>query len=130
MKKTITIIMLLLVVIACKKHRITKKEDLYKIAYNNDSTTVKFTGIVTNAKNDCWADGTCSIEVNNNWWVAIIYGKRDPSRIPKDRGLVTGIRFSKDNKVIGKRVKVYAKIRDKNRLTVEGNNNYYVEVIE
>lgn len=130
MEKTTTIIMLLLVVIACKNHTTTKNQDLYKIVYNKDSTTVKFTGIVTNAKNDCWVDGKCSIEVNNNWWVAIIYGKRDPGRIPKERGLVTGIRFSKDNEAIGKRVRVYAKIRDKNRLTVEGNNNYYVEVIE
>lgn len=49
---------------------------------------MKFTGIVTNAKNDCWADGTCSIEVNNNWWVEITHGLGDPSREPKERGVV------------------------------------------
>ncbi len=100
------------------------------VTYNTDSTTVKFVGVITNVKNDCWVDGTCSIEVDNKWWVAITYGKRDPSRIPKERGQIIGIRFTKDNESIGKKVTIYAKIRDKNRLTVEGSKEYYVKVIE
>ncbi len=101
------------------------------VIYNTDSTTIKFKGVITKIKYDCRVDATCSIEVNDKWWIAIIYGKRGPSRIPKERGLVTGIRFfPEDPKIIGKRVNVFAKIRDKNRLTVEGSKEYYVKVIE
>ena len=121
--------MLLLVVIACKTPHKSKKQDRSKIIYNIDSTTVKFKGEITNIKYDCRVDGICSIEVNNKWWIAIVYGKRDRSRIPKERGKVTGIRFfPEDKEIIGKRVAVFAKIRDKNRLTVEGDNNYFVKV--
>ncbi len=110
--------------------KLLKKQDTSGITYNIDSTTVKFEGIITNAKNDCWVDGTCSIEVNNKWWIAIVYGKRDPSFRKKERGLVTGIRFTKDNESIGKRVKVYAKIKNNNQLTLEGSKTYYAKTIE
>jgi len=108
----------------------TKKQDTTEIIYNTDSTTVKFEGIITNAKNDCWVDGVCSIEVNNKWWIAIEYGKRAPSFWKKERGLVTGIRFTKDNESIGKKVKVYAEIKKNNQLTLEGSKAYYVKIIE
>ena len=100
---------------------------------NADSTTIKFEGIITNIKYNCRVDGICSIEVDNKWSIAIIYGKRDPSRIPKERGKVIGIQFfPEDPKVVGKKVNVFAKIRDKkkNRLTVEGSSDYFVKVIE
>lgn len=131
MLKQISITLLFIVVIACKTPYKSKKQDLLKTIYNTDSTTVKFKGVITNIKYDCRVDGLCSIEVNGKWQIAIIYGRRDPSRIPKERGLVTGIQFFPvDKEIIGKRVSVFAKIRAENRLTVEGNNNYYVKVIE
>lgn len=100
-----------------------------RIIYNADSTTVKFKGVVTNVKNDCWADGTCSIEIDNKWWLAITYGKRDPSRIPKERGK-DNIKFTEDNKSVGKKVKIYAKIKKRNKLTLEGSNTYYALIIK
>jgi len=104
-----------------------------QIIYNADSTTVKFKGVVTNAKNDCWLDATCSIEVDNKWWIAIKYGRRPKEFRLRERGEVTGIRFTKDNESIGKKVIVYAKIKgnkDQNKLTLEGSKIYYVKVIE
>jgi len=45
--------------------------------------------------------------------------------------LVTGIQFfPEDPKLMGKRVAVFAKIRTKNNLTVEGSKEYYVKTIE
>ena len=131
MLKQISITLLFIVVIACKTPYESKNQDLLKTTYNTDSTTVKFKGVITNIKYDCRVDGLCSIEVNNKWQIAIIYGRRDPSSIPKERGLVAGIQFFPvDKEIIGKKVKVFAKIRAENRLTVEGNNSYYVKVIE
>lgn len=131
MIKQISIALLFILVISCKAPNQPKKQGLSKIIYSTDSTTVKFKGIITNIKYDCRVDAVCSIEVNNKWWIAIIYGKRNPSSIPKERGKVTGIQFfPEDKELLGKKVAVFAKIRTKNQLTVEGNNNYYVKVIE
>lgn len=116
--------------VSCKNSRISKKQDVSEVINDKDSTTVKLEGIITNTKNDCWVDGTCSIEVNNKWWIAIVYGKRDPSFIPKEHGTYNGIRFTEDNESIGKRVKVYAKIKKNNHLTLEGSKMYYVKTIE
>lgn len=131
MIKQILIALLFILVISCKTPYKPNKQNHLKTTYNKDSTTVKFKGIITNIKYDCRVDAVCSIEVNNKWWIAIIYGRRDPSRIPKEHGLITGIQFfPEDKNIIGKKVAVYAKIRAENKLTVEGDNNYYVKVIE
>ncbi|WP_432410671.1 hypothetical protein [Rasiella sp. SM2506] len=121
---------LLTILVGCRDSKIANKQDAAAVTYSTDSTTVKFEGVVTAVKNDCWADGECSIEVNNEWWIAIVYGLRDPSTIPKQRGQSKEIRFTEDYESIGKMVKVYAKIEKNNSLTLEGNNAYYVEVIE
>jgi len=55
---------------------------------------------------------------------------RDPSRPKKERGVYTGIRFTKDNNSIGKKVKVYAEIKNANLLILEGRKAYYVKTIE
>lgn len=139
MNKLLFILVFMIMSLSCKSSylKTTQQEAVNrievekpKVTYNSDETTVKLKGIVTNAKNDCWNDGKCSIEVDDKWWIAITYGKRDPSFIPKESGLVTGIRFTKDNESIGKKVAVYAKIRKQNELSLEGNKAFYVNVIE
>lgn len=116
--------------ISCNDLKIAKKQHIQAVIYNTDSTTVQFKGIVTDVKNDCWADGICSIEVNHKWWIVIAEGLGDPSLAPIKRGKATGIRFTKDNESIGKKVSVYAKIRDNKVLTLDGSIDYYVKVIE
>ncbi|TLP74286.1 hypothetical protein [Maribacter sp. ACAM166] len=116
--------------ISCKDSKLVHKQDTAKVMYSKDSTTVRFEGIITDAKNDCWADGECSIEVNHKWWVEIEYGLRDPNSIPKESGQAKGIRFTENNESIGKKVKVYAGIIDTNKLTLVGKKAYYVEVVE
>lgn len=116
--------------VSCKDSSLVHKKDTTEFTYSTDSTTVKFNGIITNAKNDCWADGMCRIEVNHKWWIVIAEGLGDPSLMPVESGKATGIRFTKDNESIGKIVAVYAKIRDKNLLTLDGSIDYYVKVIE
>jgi hypothetical protein len=115
---------------SCKDSEVLNKQDVSEIIYSTDSTTVKFEGIITNAKNDCWADGMCSIEVNHKWWIVIAEGLGDPSIMPVESGKATGIRFTKNNESIGKVVAVYVKIRNKNLLTLDGSNEYYVKVVE
>lgn len=121
---------ILIAVISCNNSKIDSKQNTKTVIYNKDSTTVKFNGVITNAKNDCWSDGTCSIEVNNKWVVEISYGLREPGTIPNKREVATGIVFSKDNESIGKKVKVYAAIKEKNILTLEGDNTYYIEILK
>jgi len=127
MKKGSTIVILLLI-ISCSDAQ--KKQNAAETIYNADSTTVKFKGVITNVKNDCWTDGTCSIEVDNKWWIVIEEGLIEKSFMPREIGKSTGIRFTEDNESLGKKVAVYAKIRKKNRLTLEGSKEYYVKVIE
>ncbi len=131
MKKGSTIV-ILLIIISCSD--IQKKQDATEIIYNTDSTTVKFEGIITNAKNDCWADGFCSIEIDHKWWIIIIDGGlKDLEVKPEIRGEVIGISFSQNNESIGKKVTIYAKIKgdkNQNKLTLEGSKTYYVKTIE
>lgn len=119
-----------IMLISCKDSKLLNKQDTSEIIYSTDSTTVKFEGIITNAKNDCWADGMCSIEVNHKWWIVIAEGLGDPSLIPIESGKTTGIRFTKNNESIGKIVAVHAKIKENNQLTLNGSKDYYVKVVE
>lgn len=119
-----------MMLISCKDSKLVQKQETAEVIFNTDSTTVKFEGIITDAKNDCWADGMCRIEVNHEWWIVIEEGLGDPSLEPIESGKATGIRFTKDNESIGKKVAVYAKIRYKNLLTLDGSTDYYVKVIE
>lgn len=116
--------------ISCKDSKLINNQEAAANTYNTDSTTVQFKGIVTDVKNDCWADGICSIEINNKWWIVIAEGLGDPSLETIERGKATGIRFTKDNESICIKVSVYAKIRDKNTITLDGSNDYYVHVLE
>lgn len=114
--------------VSCKKLNVSKKQDVNKTTYNIDSTTVKFKGVITNVKNECWSDGICSVEVNGKWWIIITEGLTE--NIHKEHGQTIGIQFTKDNESIGKKVAVYAKIRNSNKLTLEGSKTYYVKVID
>lgn len=130
MIKQTAIALFFTIVLSCKAPNKSLKQECPKITYNTDSTTVKFKGIITNINYNCRVDGLCSIDVNNKWQIAISYGRRNPRSIPKERGVVTGIQFfPEDKELLGKSVRVYAKIRAKNRLTVEGDHHYYVKVI-
>jgi len=94
---------------------------------------VKFTGIVTEINYGCWADGICSIKVDDKWITAEIGGLRPPNSEPEIRGNLIGISFSQEtNKYLGKRVEVYAKQleNDKNYLTIYGDSNYYIKLLE
>lgn len=97
----------------------------------NTTQSVKFTGIITEINNGCWADGICSIKVDNKWIVAEIGGLRSPNSKPEIRGSLTGINFSQDtNKYIGKSVEVYTKQTDGDNFTIYGNENYYIKLLE
>lgn len=127
-QKTLLFFLVVNILISCKNPEKIVEQDVNTVVSSKEGT-VQFTGIITAVKNDCWVDSVCSIEVNNEWWIAIVYGKRDPDYIFKERGLASGIRFTEDNESIGKTVKVYAAITDKKRLTLEGDSAYFVEVI-
>lgn len=116
--------------ISCKDSKRVHTQNNAEVIYTTDSSTIRFEGIITNVINDCWADGICSIEVNDKWWIVITEGLGDPSLIPKERGKVIGIRFTKDNESLGKKVAVYAKIKENNQLSIEGNSAYHVQVLE
>lgn len=94
---------------------------------------IKFTGIITETNNGCWADGICSIKVDDKWITAEIGGLRPPNSEPEIRGNLIGISFDQDtNKYIGKKVEVYAKQLedDKNYLTIYSDSNYYIKLLE
>jgi len=101
---------------------------------NSTNTTqgVKFTGIITETSNGCWADGICSIKVNDKWIVTEIGGLRPPNSKPEIRGNLIGISFSQDtNKYIGKRVEVYAKqLENDKNYSIYGDPNYYIKLLE
>lgn len=105
-------------------------QEAAKTSYNIKGNTVNFKGIITDAKNDCWSDGICSIEVDNKWWITIEEGLSAERLVPKERGTSTGVRFTKDNESVGKKVAVYAQIKNNNQLTLEGRPLYYVKIIE
>lgn len=97
----------------------------------NTTQGVKFTGIITETNNGCWADGICSIKVDDKWITAEIGGLRPPNSKPEIRGSLIGINFSQDtNKYIGKRAEVYAKQTDSNDFTIYGSENYYIKLLE
>lgn len=101
--------------------------------FTNTTQGIKFTGIIRETNNGCWADGVCSIKVNDKWIIAEIGGLRPPNSKPEIRGNLIGISFSQDiNKYIGKRVEVYAKQleNDKNYLTIYGDSIYYIKLLE
>ncbi len=98
---------------------------------SNPIQGIKFTGIVTETNNGCWADGVCSIKVDDKWIVAEIGGLRPPNSKPEIRGNLIGISFSQDtDKYIGKKVEVYAKQTDNNSFTIYGNEKYYIKLLE
>ena len=69
----------------------------------NTTQGVKFTGIITETNNGCWADGICSIKVDNKWIVAEIGGLRSSNSKPEIKGNLIGINFGQDtNKYINK----------------------------
>ena len=108
---------------------------LFNLAKNpnivSNNHGLKFTGIITETNNGCWADGVCSIKVDEKWITAEIGGLRPPDSKPETRGKLIGISFSRDTqKYIGKRVEVYAKPTDNNAFTIYGNKDYYIKLLE
>lgn len=92
---------------------------------------VKFAGIITETNNGCWADGVCSIKIDDKWITAETGGLRPPNSKPEIRGQLIGISFSQDtNKYIGKRAGVYAKQTDGDNFTIYGNESYYIKLLE
>ncbi len=92
---------------------------------------VKFIGNITEIKNACWADGVCSIKVNDSWIITENGGERPPNIPQEIRGQLIGISFAEDTqKYIGKKVEVYAKKTDNNSLTIYGNKDYYIKLLE
>lgn len=42
--------------IGCKDSKMFNQQNVAEVTYSIDSTTVNMEGIITDAKNDCWAD--------------------------------------------------------------------------
>ena len=119
------------VVIRIGKSQTTNQQPTTEQLTNIPTQGVKFTGIITETNNGCWADGICSIKIDNKWVVAEIGGLRPPNSEPEIRGSLIGINFSQDtNKYIGKKVEVYAKQTDDNDFTIYDNENYYIKLLE
>ena len=119
------------VVIRIGKSQTTNQQPITEQLTNIPTQGVKFTGIITETNNGCWADGICSIKIDNKWVVAEIGGLRPPNSKPEIRGSLIGINFSQDtNKYIGKKVEVYSKQTDDNDFTIYDNENYYIKLLE
>lgn len=102
-----------------------------KTNFTNTTQGTKFTGIVTETNNGCWADGGCSIKVNDKWITVEIGGLKSPDSKPEIKGGLIGISFDQDtNKYIGKKVEVYAGQTDGNSFTLYGNEGYYIKLLE
>lgn len=139
MKKVILLIFFA-VVIAVFGYIVILQKDSRKIKTDTEEkivkvesveNTVRLRGVITNVHTGCWADGTCSIEVDNNWWIQIIEGGLGPpDSKPVARGEVVGIVFDESNELIGKKVEVYAEKADQSSLTIFGSKEYYVRIIE
>src|SRR3989344_7491442 len=52
----------------------------------NTTQGVKFTGMITETNNGCWADGICSIKVDDKWIITEIGGLRPPNSKPETKG--------------------------------------------
>jgi hypothetical protein len=97
----------------------------------NINQNVKFTGTITEINNECWSDGTCSIEVNDKWIVAEIGAEHPPGSKIEIRGNLININFTQDtNKYIGKRVEIYAKQLNSSNFTIYGDTSYYIKLLE
>ena len=103
---------------------------------NQPISGIKFSGTITEFNNGCWADGVCSVKIGGKWVVAEIGGERPPNSKPEAsevQGKLIGLSFSQDtNKYIGKKAEVYAQQseNDQNYLTIYGNSNYYIKLLE
>ena len=119
------------VVIRIGKSQTTNQQPTTEQLTNIPTQGVKFTGIITETNNGCWADGVCSIKVNDKWITAEIGGLQAPNSKPEIRGSLIGIDFSQDtNRYIGKKVEIYAKQTDGNNFTIYGNKSYYIKLLE
>ncbi len=101
-----------------------------KTGENSSMQTIKLKGTITGYSNKCKVDGKCSIQVNNKWTVILKYGRRPKSfnKIPK--GKLMNIKAVNNDSIIGKKVRIYAKVSKNNRLTIEGNPNFYVKLTD
>lgn len=96
---------------------------------NTKTDEIKLEGTITNVSDACFYDGVCQVEIDNKWWIPIIIGGlKPPSSKPEIRGEVVGVSFNEES--IGKKVKIYAKKINENKLTIFGNKKYYVKVID
>lgn len=95
----------------------------------------KFTGYITDFKNDCAADaGSCYIKVNDTWidFGGASSGFPPPGYVRPPTGKLIDLTFSK--KYLGKKVEVYAKKnifqRKEKYATLVGNKNFYIKLLE
>jgi hypothetical protein len=128
--KKIALVATFAVIVAASGYVITLRKGGSDISSDTEKeATVKFKGTITDVNNGCWSDGTCSIEVDGKWWIAIIEGGlRAPGYEPEIRGDVVGIVFNESNDSLGKEVEVYAKKVDEISFTVFGSKEYYVRI--
>ncbi len=91
--------------------------------------STQFTGTIQAATDESASDGSISIQVNGKWiWIG--GGLQAPNT---QMGSVTGLDFSNIQNNVGKGVAVFAGFSsptDQNSLTLFGNNNYYVKLVQ
>jgi hypothetical protein len=95
-------------------------------------TEVIIQGTITDIDNGCWANGNCSIKVNNNWIIAEEGGLHPlTSNIALEpRGNQIDIIFSEDTKkYIGKKVEIYGREINEYQFTIYGSEAYYIKLI-
>lgn len=91
--------------------------------------TIKFLGTITEFDNGCWADGLCSVKIDDKWIEAERGGLQPPDYQEEPRGQLIGISFSKDNnQYVGKKVEVYGKVIKENYFTIYGDQSYYIKL--
>lgn len=106
-------------------------ESSTSVADLNNGTEIKYIGTINEFNNGCWSDGNCSVRVDDKWIITVHGGLRPPGVSEEPRGELIGLNHSKDTQnYVGKKVEVYAKILKDNSLTIYGNQDYYVKVLD
>lgn len=92
---------------------------------------VRFTGIITDTNNSCWADGVCSVKIDNSWIEVERGGLRPPNMVEEPGGQLIGISFDLDTgKYIGQKAEFYGVEKGNGSFTIYGNFNYYLKLLK
>lgn len=122
MKKAILVLSLVLLS-ACKADLPTPS------ILSNPISTTKFTGTITDVNNACSYDGICGFKVDNTW-VEVLRGGWQPPDAPRVKvGQIIG-NLTYSNESLNKKVEVYGQKSNSGGITIYGNTDYYIKVLD